>query len=332
MRTYGRRTAPRFTTFEVRLEDTNAADGIATQFDDLSLVRAPEVRAIRDMSLHQGQTSWQWDTARDVSVGRVAANSFWDPSVVSVTSSNQQVLPDANINRRLTDSGWPFVWQLQAKASPTKTGRSTVTLQLTDPFTRTSSKSFVVTVNAGTSFNNGDFERGLDGWFDAWCLPTCASVFNRQAKSTQGNWNPPATDYDNALRFGYGVVAFQVKGLAPSTSYRLNLSALGTGSTVAVRNSANIFAGSTLDYQGTPAQATVNSPWTGNPPATWPTYDVTFTTGTDDPGTPNVNEVDNVWIVLTDGTAAPNSSNPCVTYVDGESCFDDLGVFKLADL
>lgn len=314
-------------SFEVLLEDTNTAAGAGAlaQFDDLSVVHAPAIRSIRDISLHSGQTSWQWDTRRDVSVGRIAANSFYDSGVVSVSSSDQTVLPNASIERRLTDSGWQYLWWLGAKAG-TKTGRSTVTLQLSDPFTGVTTKSFDVTVNAGTSFNNGDFERGLGGWVDPWCFFGCSS-WNTQVKRSQGPWNPPPTDYDNALRFANGVVSYRITGLAANTDYRLSLSALGTGSTVAVRDTDNVFAGNDLQYQGSPSVATINSPWTGYPPTTWPTYNVTFNSGANG---------DNIYIVLIDGdatgAAVDSDDQPCTIHEAGETCFDDLGVFKLTDL
>lgn len=319
-------------SFEVLLEDTNTAGGAVAQFDDLSLIHAPAIRSIRDMSLHKGQVSWQWDTARDVSVGRVAANSFWDPAVLNVSSSNGLVLANADIDKRLTDQGWSFLWRLSLRAAATaKTGRSTVTMQLSDPVAGVTTETFDVTLNAGTSFNNGDFERDLGGWGNYWT----GTERDRRARRPQGEWNPPASDGDNVLRLGFGVVAHQVKGLAPNTHYRLNLSAIGNGASVAVRTDTNPFAGQTLSYQGTPATTPITAPWSGGSP-TWTPYNLTFTTLQDDPATPNVNELDNVWIVISDGAAAGapvvSGERPCVIHEEGQSCYDDLGVFLLSDL
>lgn len=306
-------------SFEVLLEDTNTAAGALAQFDDLSLVHAPAIQAIRDISLHSGQTSWEWDTRRDVSTGRTAVNSFWDPTVVSVTSSDQTVLPNASIERRLTDSGWQFAWWLGAKAGA-KTGRSTVTLQLSDPFNGTTTKTFDVTVNAGNNFNNGDFERDLNGW-------TGLAYVDRREVRRQTISNPPPTNYDGVLRMSGGVWWFPATGLTPNTDYRVRLRAIGTGSVVKVTDSSN----NVLSYLGTPATTTINSPWSGwSVPAVWPTYEVTFRTTASGPGSTDVR----IMIDDADQTGAPvvAGDEPCVKAKAGEACMDDFGLFKLSDL
>jgi hypothetical protein len=305
----------------------DSADGTAVSFDDVSLVFAPALRTPRDLSIYETQTSYAWNTRRTMHLGRVAANSFWDPAVGSVSSSNQSVLPSANVRWRPegTDAGWPYNWDVEVKAGGV-TGRSLVTVTLADPFSGTTTKTFTVTVNAGTNFNNGDFERDLSGWVHGW-LNDSWDIRQMRRETLS---NPPATDADQVLRISSGIVGYRVTGLTPGTSYRVQANARGSGSTL--RAVANNMAGCVDNDDSTTcvtswgtqlASVTINSTaWSATP-------DLVFTPQADVASTPG-NESD-VWIFVWDddvsGSAVAPSAEPCVNYVIGETCVDDIGIF-----
>jgi hypothetical protein len=307
--------------FDIVLEDTATGDATAAQFDDLYLVHAPAVRTIRDLSIHQGQTAFAWNTRRDVYVGRVPASAFWDPGAVSVTSSDQSVLPDANVERRLTDSGWPYLWHVGARAGA-KTERSTVTVRLTDPFTGANAKSFTVTINAGNNFTNGDFERDLTGWGHGWVNDS----FDRREMRRETLPNPPPTDADGVLRISSGIAGYKITGLTAGQSYTVRANARGSGSSLrAVANTVD----SPWSWGQQRGSVTINSStWAAAP-------DLTFTALPDDPSTPNRNETD-TWIAVWDDDTGASpvaaSSEPCATYTAGETCVDDLGLFRTGDI
>lgn len=323
--------------FEVVLEDTST-DGVAAAFDDLYMVHAPAIRTIRDMSIYQTQTTYQWNTRRPVNVGRVSPNSFWDPSA-TVASSNHAVLPPGNVGMRpeLTDSGWPSGWEVQTVAGAT-TGRSDVTVTLAEPFAGQNSKTFTVTVNAGTNFNNGDFERELSGWKHGWLNDS----YDLRDMRRETMPNPPPTDADNVIRVSSGLVGYRVRGLQAGVPHVVQANAIGDGSTL--RAVAYDHAGCVdddPDDPDDPAGATCVAGWgtalgsvTINSTTWAATPDLVFTPLADDPGTPGFEN--DVWIFVwdanTSGGAVAPSSEPCAVYAAGETCVDDIGVFVAGDV
>ena len=324
--------------FVVELVDTNAADGAAVRFDDVYLVHAPAIRTVRDLSIASTQTDFASATSRSVAVGRVPAVSFWNPSVPGLASWNPSVLPPENLRFRPEgpNSGWPHQWDVQTRAGTT-TGRSNVTVTLADPFTGSTNRTFVLTVNAGSNFNNGDFERELYGWSgsrfnDSW---------DRRVVRRQSLPNPPPTNYDNVLRISSGEVAYRVRGLTPGTDYVVQATALGTGSRlIATANDYTGCVDDDPDSSSDPPGAACIQSWGTDiasvavSSSTWAaTRDLVFTPVADDAGTPG-NESD-VWIFVADddtGAVVPASAEPCQAAAPGETCIDDIGVFRASDV
>lgn len=318
---------------EVVLSDANPGDGQPVYVDDLTLLQRPAVRRIRDISLHQGQTSYQWNTRRDFSVGRVAPTSLWDTTNSVVTSSNTAAVPTSNLWLHRYDGSVDHRWSIAARAGngATKpTGRSEVTMKVTDPATGLSSQqSFNVTINAGNNFNNGDFQSDATGW--------AGGGFNNSYEVVgKQRWRHLApVDKDKVMRISSGAVGYRVTGLTPGTSYTVRANALGDGSTL--KAVANNYSGCTDTDPATGcvrawgsnqgSQAINNTGGWGSVPS------FTFTPVADVAGTTE-NESD-VWIFIVDassGAAVPASSAACTNYAAGESCVDDIGVFRTADL
>jgi hypothetical protein len=327
----------------LELSDTNTGDGVAARFDDVYLVHAPAIRTIRDLSIPVTQTSYGWSGNRSLSVGRVPATSYWNPAVSSVTSSDPSVLPPGNVRFRPEgpNSGWPYQWEVQTRAGTT-TGRSNVTVTLADPFNGSNSRTFALTVNAGSNLNNGDFERSLDGWVHSWLNDS----WDRRVVRRETLPNPPSTSYDGVLRISSGIVGYRVRDLVPGTEYVLQATARGSGSNVVVK--ANDNAGCVdddLDVPDSPenpagaacvqwmssslGSVTIDS-------STWAaTPNLMFTPDPDDSTT--IGDESDVWIFVRDpspGTVPP-SQEPCRTDIalaNEETCIDDIGVFVASDV
>ncbi|HEY3144349.1 MAG TPA: carbohydrate binding domain-containing protein, partial [Acidimicrobiales bacterium] len=295
-----------------------------------SLIHGPAMTQPRDVSLHQGQTAFNWDTGPGLSIGRVPSNPAFNPAVLTVSSGNLAVLPAANVRPWFPGLGVSaFSAQIQARAktapapAPT-TGRSDATAVVTDPTTgATTSRTFTVTLNAGNSFNNGDFERNQAGWANTWFSDEKIKVHNEGS----------TYDGDKALFLSKGGAAYRVTGLEPNTQYILRGRARGTGSSLQA-------------YQpGTdPAAMWSPGPLLAEAPVTdrtqWVTYQVSFwTPSVDNSGTPLVDESREVWITLWDVNANDGANTEpwaCDTawptnYLTGATCFDDIGFFKFGD-
>jgi hypothetical protein len=275
-----------------------ALDGVG-YVDDLYLFHGPALSAVADLSLHQGQAEPAWSTPR-LAVGGVNEDAYLDSSTV-VESSNPEVLPLANLRLWHPEPVWPHQWALDLAAGHT-TGRSDVTVRVTDPNTgAATTRTFAVTVNAGDSFNNGDFQRGLTGWVDV--DHSDRTLVDRRPASQ------PPRDPDKVLRISGGEVGLKVTGLVPGTEYVLQGSARGDGSQLQVRS-------------GEPDGRVIGSVGISAPQAWAPTRDLRFRTG---------DAETTVWIVVADDHSdepdrRPNEA-PCVNYRAGETCLDDLGLF-----
>ena len=319
---------------EVVITDANTGDGLPVKVDDLALVHAPVIRRMRDISIHTGQTAFDWTTRRTTAVGRIPENGLWDPAVRSVATADipgfgTGVVPLANVDGpKLGDSGWPFSWWFDVKMG-TKTGRSKVTLTLTDQATgNTTAKSYAVTVNAGNNFNNGDFERSsLDdsgintGWGPGW-LSNSFSIEKRQGWQFLGEHNSGWTyvgprDDNKVLRISEGAAEHSITGLAPSTQYKVKLRAKGDGSKVQVKPYDDILSAPVL------GQVLITPPNSDN---VWRDYELTFTTNATGNGSTSV------MLYLVDTTASGESTWECAIFATSETCFDDIGVFKASDV
>ena len=332
-------TPEQWVRVEAVISDTNPGDGVPVKVDDLWLAYEPVIRRIRDLSLDAMQTQWDWETRRTISVGRVAENAIWDAAVRSITTSDVPgfgtgVVPAANVRGPgVPESGWPFSWTIDVKAGA-KTGRSNVNVTLSDPVTgNQATETYAVTVNAGDNFNDGDFQRSKvgpvgavpTGWVQAW-FNDSHEIVRRQGwqylgvRSTNWPYVGPRDD-DQVLRLSSGAVKHVITGLAPDTQYRVRLQAKGDGSTVEVRAGDAIVDAPVL---GSVAVAPPNGD------NVWRDYTFTFTTAASGEGS------DSVVLFLKDadmtGAAVPASIRPCAIYAAGESCFDDIGVFRVSDV
>jgi hypothetical protein len=320
------------------------------KIDDLYLVHRPVIRRIRDLSLHSGHTVPDWNTHRDVVWGRAAENAMWDTSAFTFTSTDiagfgTGVVPVSSLSPlEAFDQAWPFQSMLKAKAAGGKTGRSLITVKLTDPATGNfTTRTYNITVNAGTNFSNGDFERSSLGgantqWQGSW-LNDSNSVTAKQAWRYLGEHNSGWTyvgprDDNKVLRISSGAVRFDagkdgtgadlpdlITGLTPSTTYKVKFRAKGSGSTVSVKATNDIVFGTVLGSRAiTPPDST----------NVWRDYEFTFTTNASGDGSTSVA----LFVVDADtsGGAVAPSSRPCAQFATGESCLDDLGVFKSTDV
>ncbi|HMG43444.1 MAG TPA: glycoside hydrolase family 16 protein [Acidimicrobiales bacterium] len=321
---------------EVVISDADPGDGVPVRVDDLSLVHTPGLARIRDLSIHSGSTDWDWTSRRLLLVGRVGENAMWDDAVRSVTTADVAgfgtgVVPVANLRGPyLPDDGWPFRWGIEAKAGD-RTGRSDVTVTLTDPATGNQrSETYAVTVNAGDNFDNGDFERSTlgainTGWTRAW-FNDSHDIVKAQAWQYLGQHNTHwpyvgPRDDGRVLRLSSGAAKHSITGLTPGTEYRVRLRAKGSGSTVEVRSGDAIVEAPVL------GAADIAPP---NGDNVWRDYTFTFTTAASGEGSTSV------VLFMKDadlaGAAVPGSTWPCAQYMAGETCFDDVGVFEVADV
>ncbi|MGH9184266.1 MAG: glycoside hydrolase family 16 protein, partial [Acidimicrobiales bacterium] len=320
---------------EIVISDTNTGDGLPMKIDDVYLVHSPVIRRTRDISLNSTQTTFGWPTRRASAFGRVAEHAIWDPAVVSVTTSDitnfgTGVVPVGNLEGpKLPDSGWPFSWWIDARAGA-KTGRSNVNVTLTDPGTgHQTTDTYAVTVNAGNNFDNGDFERSAlgatnKGWAGAW-FNDSHEITRRQGWQYLGvhkAGSPYAgpRDDDKVARISSGAMKHVITGLTPSTEYRVRLKAKGDGSTVQVRTHDHIIEAPVM------GSVAITPPNTEN---VWRDYTFTFTTLASGNGSTSV-----VLYLVDDlgGGAIAPSARPCSIYAAGESCFDDIGIFRLSDV
>jgi len=311
---------------DIVLSDANPTDGVPVYVDDLYLIQVPALSPVRELSLHRNQTSFDASTGRTFDVGRVPANSFWNPTVTSVTSADTAVLPAANLRLSGPDPFREYEWAVQTRtAAGLATGRSAVTVRLTDPATGLSTaRTATVTVNAGTSFNNGDFQRGVGNWVHAWFNDSWEIV----ARQRWRHLGP--TDADRVLRISSGIIGYRVTGLAPGTTYVVRGSAVGDGSTLQVRSHHPDCTNPVCEaiFGATKGSVPISS-------ATWaPTPDLVFTT--------LAGETE-VWLFVSDADladgpdedtqvdpddAVPASGTPCAgDYTGGEVCLDDIGIF-----
>lgn len=326
----------RWRPVELVVTDADPADGVPARVDDLVLIQPPVIRTIRDVSLHSGQTEWGGPGRRDVSVGRVTANALWDPEVRSVSTSDVPglgtgVVPVDDVRGPvLADHAWPYGWQLDVRAGG-RTGRSNVNFTLVDRGTgQEVTDTYAVTVNAGNNFDNGDFQRSdvgpvSGGWERAW--------FNDSHEVTleQGHqylsvrsifWPYAGPRKDNrVLRLSSGAVKHPITGLTPGTTYRVVLRAKGNGSTLSVRSHDDVLGSTTL------GQVRLAPPNNDN---VWRDHTFTFTTTESGPGS------DSVELMILDdnmtGPAEDGTPRACAVFAAGESCYDDIGVFELADV
>lgn len=292
---------------ELVVTDPGAGDG-AGYVDDVALMHGPAVSPIRDLSLYAGQTRTDWESRTAARVGRVPVGAFWDDAVVDITSSDEAVVPLANI-RPEADPRWPMTWSLLVTAPGTATGTSDVTLRLTDPHTGAATeRTFTVSVSSGR-FNNGSFERDLAGWKRLW-WPDAGVVPLRSSAS-------PA-DHDTVLEVNHGVTTFRVTDLVAG-DYLLRGRTFGSGSVeegvakptkVTVRQAEFWQPGSSVQF--------TTSPLVVDAADGWESFEVPFTVPSG---------VTEAWISIedfgsNDGDDPPG--DPCVTYKPGRSCFDDL--------
>ena len=357
-------SAPKFAAMggqvEISLSDTNPSG--PSLVDDLALIRVPTSSPIRELSLRQNQSAFSWDTKALFDVGRLAAGAAssggsTNPTVVGFTTTDVvpappglgEVLPDANV-RVIRDSPYrESEWALDTHTTGAtqRTGRSNVTVTLTDPATGLSTqRSVMVTVNAG-SINNGTFGRD-DGWGKWTFGETSWQIVQKQrwrylnctAPATQAcpNWtrrNLGYADADRVLRVSSGIVGYKVTGLTPGVRYVIQANALGDGSALKAVAGNGAWGSTPVPRWGTvlgevPIAA---QEWA-------PTTNLFFTPIADDPGTSTLNESD-VWIFVWDAQdpdVAPNpppvpaSDRACALYAAGETCIDDIGVFRASDL
>jgi beta-glucanase (GH16 family) len=342
----------------ITLEDAMPNDGQPVYVDDLRLEHTPRVDPLREVSINQSQTDFDWDTRTNFSIGRVSANTLWDPQSWSIGSSNTGVLPLANLRLVRSKPFWEHSWSVEARAEPnaalSRTGRSTVTFTLNSPGSPGPvQRTFGVTINAG-SFNQGSFTYGTKGWTCGWCF----SEQGWQVVDAQGTRQIGPIDKDQVLRLSSGVVAYRVTGLQPGTRYALNASAVGNGATVrVVAPNPDRCTGT-----GAPANAPchwfwgtqrgntirINSPtWAMTPNLVFDTQSETevwifvqddqMDSGADDPPcssgtTPCDSDTMN--------DPVPARRTPCVDddgagpadSVDGETCIDEIGLFLAADV
>ena len=333
---------------EIVVKDANPNDGAAVGIDDLALIHAPAIRKLRDLSIHSSDTAWDWETRNEMSVGRIPENGLWDPAVRTVTTADiagfgTGVITTSRLNGpTLSENGWPFLWWLEARAG-TKTGRSKITVRLTDPATgNATSKSYAVTVNAGDNFDNGDFERSAltgsgvtEGWGTRW-LNDSVGIVKKQAWPYLGvhdsRWTYVGPRDDNhVMRISSGAVGSEVTGLTPNTQYKVKLRAKGSGSTVSVKTRDDLLWAPVL------GSVTIAPPNADN---VWRDYELRFTTAASGQGSTSVflfvldaNMADRNGDGLVNAAdAVPASSRYCAIYSAGETCLDDIGIFKVSDV
>jgi beta-glucanase (GH16 family) len=326
----------RWRPVELVITDANPDDGVPARVDDLVLVQPPVIRTIRDVSLHSGQAAWGGPGRRDVAVGRVTANSLWDPEIRSVTSSDVPgygtgVVPVENVRGPvLAEHAWPYGWQLDARAGE-RTGRSNISFTLRDRGTgQEVTDTYAVTVNAGNNFDNGDFQRSAvgpvgNGWERAWFNDSHGITLKQahQYLAVRSIFWPYAgpRDDNRVLRLSSGAVKHPITGLTPGTEYRVRLRAKGNGAVVSARSHDDIFGSATL------GQARIAPPDEDN---VWRDYTFTFRTADTGPGS------DSVVLLIADdnmtGPAEDGTPRACSVFAAGESCYDDIGVFEVADV
>lgn len=337
---------------EVVLRDANPGDGHAAHVDDLSLLHVPGIREFRDFSIHENQESFDTDSGLSFSVGHLPANAPWDGALSQIESSDTDVLPLSNVELIRNEPGQPFRWQLRVRANPgsQETGRSDLTVTFTNPHTGLStSQTITITVNAGDNFHEGDFQRSnpggwRSGWsYDIWEVRDQQSwdwlQFRCAVPWSSVDWapcdNPPGTPvigpdrHDQVLRINRGVTIYKVTGLTPGEGYVAGAEALGDGSRLQVLANDGIWGGTPVPVFGTVlGEVVIDS-------ETWaPTGGVVFTPMADDPGTPM--DDSEVWIAVRDDDntedPVPQGDWPCALFYPGETCIDDIGLFRASDL
>ena len=214
-------TGPTSTSATVTVGDNDADTLVA---DDLYLFRAPMMTALSDRSTAVGTP-----VSFDVSVGRVG-----DPlpaSALTATSSDTAVVPASGL--QFSDGGDPGdAFQRKLTITPAAAGTTNVTVTATDPHGHQASRTFKLTVNAGT-FANGGFDYGQS--MDQWRFGGQAWLF--------------ADNTNQLLRMGPGGYAHQrVSGLTPGQTYELS------GRMQAFQGNSQVWMG-VRDYGGSPLAA-----------------------------------------------------------------------------
>jgi hypothetical protein len=329
--------AERWRDVEVVVADAATWDGVPVRVDDLTLIRPPALRRIRDISLASTETSFDTvENRRPVVVGRLPEHALWDANtrsvgVADVPGFGSRVVTAADVRGPSTvEHAWPHAWAVDVKAGA-KTGRSEVTVTLTDPGTGlTTKETFAVTVNAGDNFDNGDFQRSTlgatnTGWTGAW-INDGHEIMRKQSwwylgiHSADWTYAGPRDD-DKVLRLTSGAVKHPITGLQPGTTYRVRLRAKGSGSSVSVRTHDDVLGSGTL------GMVRITPP---NQDNVWRDYTFTFTTAASGPGSTDV-----ALLVMDDnmtGPAEEGTLRACALFAAGESCFDDFAVMRLADV
>jgi hypothetical protein len=118
-----------------------------------------------------------------------------------------------------------------------------------------------------------------------------------------------------------------ITGLTPSTTYKVKFRAKGGpradghgGASLQVRDHDDFLGATTM------ASVVVTPPNNDN---VWRDYSLTFTTNASGNGSTSVA----LYLVDDDlGSVNGPSSLPCAVFAAGETCFDDIGVFKSSDV
>ncbi|MGH9187755.1 MAG: hypothetical protein ACRD0U_18405, partial [Acidimicrobiales bacterium] len=337
--------------FDITFTDAAPGDGQPVYVDDVRLLQAPRVDRIPELSITSTDTSYgYWTGLAGFNAGRVPMNARFNATQLAMSSSDATVLPDSNLSITAGDARGGYDWQVHAKTGAgLKTGRSNVTVTLADPSGNTTAKTLGVTVNAGNNFRNGDFERGTEGWTDGW-FNLGWEIVSRQ---TWRYLNP--VDKDKVLRISSGVTGYKVTGLTAGEAYKIRANALGSGSTV------EVYANTVLECNDAASDNTFCLYWWGQSRGSVPVdrttwgpvkdaanADLQFTPIANNPNTA-WNDTD-VWIVVRDADRGdgpdpddppqiddppykvPRSIRYCAVYTAGETCIDDIAIFKAADV
>jgi hypothetical protein len=208
--------------------------------DDVAILDGPMIRPLAEWSTHQSGVA-DWTNEAQFTFGRLADSAGWDPNQVALSSSNPTVAPDASLGLAPVNPLWPNRWKISVGTDVGATGRSTIGVWLRDPATGAATARPVrLTVNAGTTFSNGDFENGTSGW-----TGDAGADFNVENKVTmqcKGTYIHP--DWDQVLRVGAGTVRSEAAGLTPGARYVLQAWGRGGGAVVEVVNAAGDVLGS----------------------------------------------------------------------------------------
>lgn len=290
---------------QVRLviKDDTGVTSTASYVDDTFVFQGPTISPVREWSLRQGYPLLPFtDYAAEVNfnVGRIPTNAMFDPAVASITSGSTNLVIEP-LWQQLAHPARPGTWRLRLSTpSTTFQGTVDVTVALTDPGTGiTVQRVLPVDVNAGTSFDNGRFQKG------AWPLVPASGTAGLQGVVDKRPSISPPWDMDRVQWVSDGKVHFQATGLTPGASYTVTASVIGTGGSV------NVWTADESSPYG-PGQA-------GTSTTAWVTKTVTFTA-----------LQTSVWVHIDDGAGddPPVAGVDCTAPRPGESCWDDITLTK----